>query len=183
MLDQVAALGLTAVQRGNAGSNIDSTWGFPTVGAVDLWSPPWSVHGPVVWDFKTTVGAWGPDRVQRETWQPMLYTWAYRRAYDVIPTFKYVVLNRTDNSITIMDRSWSKRQWNDDLAALTFHAEEIAERVSDGDFDCTKGHGTCLECGKPYGHNHVCADGSRPAKIKVVRKAGQAWVQPALAMD
>lgn len=157
---------------------------WPIVGAVDLWSPPWSKHGPTVWDFKTTVGGWGPDRVLKERWQPMLYTWAYRLAYDVIPTFMYVVLNRVDGTLELMQRTWSTREWNDDLSAMTFHAEEIAEAVAEGNFSCTRGHGTCLECGKPYGHDHVCAEGSRPNKVRLVRdRAGQAWVQPALALD
>jgi hypothetical protein len=157
-----------------------SLWGMPTVGAVDLWSPPWSTHGAVVWDFKTTVGSWGPERAQRERWQPMLYAWAYKRAYDVIPTFRYVVLSRTGVEPRSFDRHWSPSEWREDFSALHFHAEEIAERVAQANFDCTRGHGTCLECGAPYGHDHVCADGSRPMKIKLVHKHGQTWVQPAL---
>lgn len=155
-------------------------WGLPTVGAVDLWSPPWSQHGPVVFDFKTTVGAWTAERVQKERWQPMLYSWAYRRAYDVIPTFKYVVLNRMTGTLEMFDRGWwTKREWNDDLAQLQFYAREIAVAVTEGRFSCNRGHGTCLECGKPYGHDHVCAEGSRPSKIKLAKRPGQTWVQPA----
>ena len=171
MLDQVAALalnrdGFSSAERWFTLPTRED-WGWPTIGAIDLWSPPWSMHGPTVWDFKTTLGAWGPDRVLKETWQPMLYAWAYQRAYGVLPTFKYLVLSRVDGAYAILERSWTSAQWAADMARLEFRAEDIATRVRDGDFDCSRGHGTCLECGRPYGHDHVCAEGSRPAKIKL----------------
>jgi hypothetical protein len=171
MIDQVAALalnrdGFSSAERWFTLPTRED-WGWPTIGAVDLWSPPWSAHGPTVWDFKTTVGTWGPERVLKETWQPMLYAWAYQRAYGVVPTFKYLVLSRVDGSYAILERSWTKAQWAADMARLEFRAEDIAARVRAGDFGCTRGHGTCLECGVPYGHDHVCAEGSRPLKIKL----------------
>ena len=201
MLNQVAELGLNA-----DGSSTAERWfslptretlGFPTIGAIDLWSPPDSQHGAVVWDFKTTAGAWGTARAEREMWQPLLYTWAYRLVYDVIPVFKYVVLNRIQGTCEIFARTWTPRAWQDDLNGLMFQAEEIAEAVIDGNFECTRGHGTCLECGQPFGHDHVCADASRSARIKlgrhrepvplradqqVVTLDGTAWVQPSLTM-
>jgi hypothetical protein len=158
----------------------ESTWGLPTIGAVDLWSPPWSKHGPVVWDFKTTVGSWGPERAVKERWQPMLYAWAYKRAFAVLPTFRYLVLSRVSGNAEAFDRTWSPREWKQDFSQLHFHAEEIAEAVAQGRFDCERGHGTCLECGAAYGHDHVCADASRPIRAKIVKHRGQTWVQPAL---
>jgi hypothetical protein len=152
----------------------------PTIGAVDLWSQPWSQHGPVIWDFKTTAGSWGPDRAQRETWQPMLYTWAYRRAYDVIPVFKYVVLNRLTRTMQVFERSWSKVTWTADLRLVKTKAAAIVDAVQDGDFECAKRHGNCLECGRPFGHDHVCAEGSRPTKVKLVKTAVGTFVQPVL---
>jgi hypothetical protein len=182
-IDQVAELSLNADGQSEAERWFTlptPTWGAVTVGAVDLWSPPWSTHGPTVWDFKTTVGKWGPDRVQRETWQPLLYTWAYKRAYGVIPTFVYIVLNRMTGERDIMQRSWSLREWEDDMALLRDKASAIAELVAYGDFDCPKAHGNCLECGEPYGHHHVCREGSRPTQIKLTRVRGTTWAQPAL---
>jgi hypothetical protein len=183
MLDQVAGLrlnddGLSEPERWFVLPTTD-TLGMPTVGAVDLWSPPWSRHGPTVWDFKTTVGSWSAERANRERWQPMLYARAFERAYGVVPTFRYLVLSRLGDAPASFDRSWSPKDWIADLRDLQFHAEEIAERVRSADFACTRGHGTCLECGKPYGHDHVCPEGSRPIKAKLVRKHGQTWVQPA----
>lgn len=160
-------------------------WGMPTIGAVDLWSPPWSQHGAVIFDFKTTLGSWSQARAEKEMWQPMLYTWAYRRAYDVIPTFRYVVLSRSNGTVQVFDRTWAnQRTWNDDLAGLLFRADAIAEAVQNGNFACTKAHGSCLECGRSYGHHHVCQDGARPNKIKLQRgreaPTAPTWVQPAL---
>lgn len=185
MLNAVAELGLNVDARSEPerwfSLPTQSVWQFDTIGAVDLWSPPKSKHGPVVWDFKTTAGAWSEARAERERWQPLLYTRAYQQAYGLVPTFKYVVLNRVSGTLEIFDRKWhSRREWNDDLADLSFHAEEIAEAVRDRNFTCTRGHGTCLECGKPYGHDHVCDAASRPVKIHLVRKHGQTWLQPEL---
>jgi len=184
MLNLVEDLNLNADGRSEAERwftlPTKSTWGLPTIGAVDLWSPPWSAHGAVVWDFKTTVGAWGAERAARERWQPILYAWAYKRAYDVIPTFRYLVLSRASGTSQVFDRGWSQREWREDFSALHFQAEAIAEAIDQGQFDCSRGHGTCLECGEPYGHDHVCDDAPRPSKIRLVKKHGQTWVQPAL---
>lgn len=184
MLEQVAGLrlnadGISEAERWFVLPTIGML-GMPTVGAVDLWSPPWSQNGPVVFDFKTTIGSWSAERAQKERWQPVLYARAYQRAYGVVPTFRYIVLSRTGDAPASFDRSWSKREWDAELSSLAFHAEEIAEAVAARNFACERGHGRCLECGKPYGHHHVCEDASRSAKIKLVRKHGQTWAQPAL---
>jgi len=167
MIDQVEDLHLN--QDGHSKSErkitIPTRWAglnWPVVGAVDLWSPPWSQHGAVVWDFKTTVGSWSARRANAETWQPLLYSWAYVRAFDVIPTFRYLVLSRTTGELTTFDRSWSsRREFSRDLEALEDVAEEIAEVVASGEYDCSRGHGTCLECGETFGHHHVCATPKR----------------------
>lgn len=183
-IDQVANLELNADGHSEAERWFTlptPKWGMITVGAVDLWSPPWSAHGPTVWDFKTTIGKWGPDRVQRETWQPMLYTWAYQRVYGVVPTFMYVVLNRLERTIDIMQRSWSAAEWSDDMGLLAARALAISEAVADGDFSCNRGHGRCLQCGETYGHDHVCDGGRRPTTIKLTRQKtvnGVTWDQP-----
>jgi len=167
MIDQVNYLGLNrdGESRSERRITIPTSWGgldWPVVGAVDLWSPPWSQHGAVVWDFKTTVGSWSETRAGKETWQPLLYSWAYVRAYDVIPTFRYLVLSRTTGELNTFDRRWrSRREFDRDLESLSFAAEEIAEAVAEGRYDCTRGHGTCLECGAPFGHGHVCATPKR----------------------
>ena len=178
MLDQVNVLSLNSDGRSQSERwfTIPNDWPGhrPVVGAVDLWSPPWSRHGAVIWDFKTTVGSWSADRAKRERWQPMLYSWAYLRAYDVLPTFKYLVLNRATGDITIFDRTWSSRgEWWSDFADVEFHAEEIAEAVMTGDFTCTRQHGSCLECGEPYFHEHVCRT-PRRATVKLSRKLVEA---------
>jgi len=168
MIDQVAGLRLNADGKSKAERwiTIPTEWGglgWPVVGAVDLWSPPWAKFGPVVWDFKTTVGSWSAKRAEQERWQPLLYTWAYVRAFDIVPTFRYLVLSRTTGEVEFFDRVWSSRRaWDDDLNDLEFHAEEIAEAVAEGNFECSRGHGNCLECGESYGHDHVCRSPKRP---------------------
>lgn len=167
MLDQVDAMKLNRDGRSRPERtlSIPTRWGgldWPVVGAVDLWSPPWSKHGAVVWDFKTTVGSWSQTRADKERWQPLLYTWAYVRAYDVLPTFRYLVLNRMTGAVDTFDRTWPRRKdFDADLYDLELAANEIAECVARGDFDCTKRHGSCLECGDAFGHDHVCATPKR----------------------
>ena len=179
MIDQVDHLRLNDDGRSapERWFKIPTRWGgltWPVVGAVDLWSPPWSKHGAVVWDFKTTVGSWSQERAERERWQPLLYSWAYVRAFDVVPTFRYLVLNRVTGAVDTFDRTWAKRgDFIEDLTDLEFHAEEIAEAVAEGNFSCTRGHGTCLECGEPYGHDHVCRRPAR-AKVKLTGKLAEA---------
>jgi hypothetical protein len=177
MIDQVNALALNSDGRSQSERwfAIPTEWGtegtdcyaWPVVGAVDLWSPPNSQHGPVIWDFKTTVGSWSEARAQRERWQPLLYAWAYVREHGVLPTFRYLVLNRMTGAVEQYDRTWSrKRDLRRDLDDLSFAAEEIAEAVADGNFSCTRAHGACLECGESYGHDHVCRTPARP-KLKL----------------
>ena len=170
MIDQVAAMNLNGdgQSKSERWFSVPTTWAglnVPVVGAVDLWCPPWSKHGAVIFDFKTTVGSWSQTRADKERWQPTLYAWAYARAYGRIPTFRYLVLNRVTGAVDTFDRTWPDRtDFEEDLNDLTFHAEEIAEAVRDGDYSCSKGHGTCLECGEPFGHQHVCRT---PARKKV----------------
>ena len=106
MVDQVNALNLN--QDGRSAPEhwfeLDADWTYPVVGAVDLWCPPSSQHGAVIYDFKTTVGAWSQERAERECWQPILYAWAYARAYDVVPIFRYLVLNRVDGTVNTFER-------------------------------------------------------------------------------
>jgi hypothetical protein len=185
MLEQVEALNLNADGRSQPERKITipTEWAglnWPVVGAVDLWSPPDSIHGPVVWDFKTTVGSWSQLRADKERWQPLLYTWAYVRAFKVLPTFRYLVLNRVSGALETFDRTWSrKRDLRQDLDELEFVAEEIAEAVRDGNFDCSRGHGTCLECGAPYGHGHVCATPKR-SRLRLSGHQDQQLTQPGL---
>jgi PD-(D/E)XK nuclease superfamily len=171
MIDQVYELGLNADGRSQPELwfSLDCDWTYPVVGAVDLWSPPDSQHGAVVWDFKTTVGTWSQARADREMWQPVLYSWAYARMYNVVPTFRYVVLNRVDGSLTTFERGWSSRSdFKHDLEHLKFVAEDIVESILAGDFTCTRGHGSCLECGEKFTHGHVCKTPARH-KIKLTR--------------
>ena len=177
MIDQVDALRLNDDSKSSPERwfKIPTQWGaprlsWPVVGAVDLWSPPWSKHGAIIWDFKTTVGSWSQTRADKERWQPLLYSWAYVRAFDVVPTFRYLVLNRVTGVVDTFERSWpTKSAFADDLNDLEFHAEEIAESVAEGNFTCTRGHGSCLECGEPYGHDHVCKTPKR-ATVKLTGK-------------
>jgi len=171
MIDQVDAMKLQDGRcRSERWFSIPTEWGqldWPVVGAVDLWCPPWSRHGPVIWDFKTTVGSWSDVRAQKERWQPLLYSWAYVRAFDVLPTFRYLVLNRMTGAIDTFDRTWpSRRSFDRDLDELEFVAEEIAEAVAAGDYDCSRRHGNCLECGEAFGHDHTCRTPARP-KVKL----------------
>jgi len=167
MIDQVDAMGLNADGRSSPERRfaIPTEWGgldWPVVGAIDLWSPPDSQHGPVIWDFKTTVGSWSQTRAEKEKWQPLLYAWAYVREHGVLPTFRYLVLNRANGEVDVFDRVWRrKRDLRKDLDDLSFTAEEIAECVAAGQYDCSRGHGTCLECGDSYGHDHVCKSPKR----------------------
>lgn len=172
MIDQVAELrlngdGRCAPERWFTipGREAALAGGWPIVGAVDLWCPPWSQHGAVVFDFKTTMGKWSAERAQRERWQPLLYAWAYDRAYGQVPTFRYLVLNRATSEMAVFDRGWrSRREFEDDLVDLRHHMAEIAEQVAARNFDCAKRHGSCLECGESYTHGHQCR---RPARHKI----------------
>lgn len=184
MIDQVASLDLNGDGRSSSERPIliPTRWAkldWPVVGAVDLWSPPWAQHGAVVWDFKTTAGTWSQTRADKERWQPLLYTWAYVRAFDVLPTFRYLVLNRVRGTVETFDRTWSSRRAFDaDLRDLSYAAVEIAESVRDGNFDCGRKHGNCLECGDAYGHDHVCAT-PRRARVTLTGRSDQRLTQPA----
>lgn len=72
------------------------------------------------------------------------------------------------------------------MALLAAKATAIAEAVADGDFSCEKKHGNCLECGEPYGHEHVCAGGRRPTTIKLsskTKRGGDGPLYEQLAFD
>lgn len=152
LLDLVYDLGL----RGHP------EWGFeletPDLGAnivgyVDLLGEDGTVY-----DFKTTRGKWSQARAQKETWQPLLYTWAALNE-DVMRYqggFEYIVLNRDTRQLDRFRREWTPEEWAAQANEMWDRARCIANDCAADRFDCHGKHGFCPECGDRWQHGHQC---------------------------
>jgi PD-(D/E)XK nuclease superfamily len=150
LLEQVYALDLSGVPERGFSLDTNEELGAPIVGAVDLWGDD------VVYDFKTTRGAWSQERAQKEAWQPLLYTRAYFDETDRWPAFEYIVLDRVQGTLSRFERQWTTDEWVVQHDALCARMAAIAQAVRAGDFDCRGSHGYCPECGDRFSHDHAC---------------------------
>jgi hypothetical protein len=130
--------------------------GAPTVGAVDLWDQV----NHVVYDFKTTIGAWSQARAEREVWQPVLYTWAFVDVTDELPDFEYIVLNRATRALDRFHRKWTPDGYFEQMSLAWGRMRTIAVMVSADVLACHEQHGFCPECGGRWAHDHVCDTGT-----------------------
>lgn len=152
LLDQVFELDLKGTPERGFSIDTNEELGAPIVGAVDLWG-----NDGVIYDFKTTRGLWSQERAQKETWQPLLYTWARweeEPSYDA--TFEYIVLNRITGTLQRFRREWTADEWNAQWNAMRERAQQIADDIREGRFECHGNHGYCPECGDRWSHEHAC---------------------------
>lgn len=157
-----------------------ASWGYPTVGAIDLIDVSGltdearqaGAGGIVVRDFKTTTGTWGWDRARRDIWQPALYCAAVHARYDVWPDFEYAVLNKVQRDLSLFrltpDETWACAEEAQERARV------IVDRVAGGDFACIGKHGDCLECGARFDHDHVCDLNVRAPRISSATREARA---------
>lgn len=97
LIEQVVALGLAGVPERRIWLDTTYSVGRPILGYADLWNQE---DGYVV-DLKTTAGKWNQARADREVWQPGLYSLAYYLAYDRLPEFRYVVMDRGSGQVQV----------------------------------------------------------------------------------
>jgi len=126
--------------------------GAPTVGALDLWD---QVNN-IVYDFKTTFGAWSQARAEREVWQPVLYAWAIWDATDQLPDFEYIVCNRATRALDRFRRIWTPDGYLEQMNLAWGRMRTISTMVAADVLDCHGNHGFCPECGGRWSHDHVC---------------------------
>jgi hypothetical protein len=150
LLDKVIALDLKGIPEYGFALDVEEDLRAPIIGAVDLWGEG------VVYDFKTTRGRWSQERAQLETWQPLLYSWAYWETTTVWPSFEYIVLNRVTGKLDRFRREWTEEQWLDEMNVLWVRMKLISAQVARGEFECHGNHGFCPECGDRWSHEHVC---------------------------
>ena len=159
LIEKVVRLGLVGEPERQVWMRTDCYLGAPILGYVDLWSPQTNT----IYDFKTTVGAWSAARAEKETWQPCLYSYAYRSEFGVLPRFEYIVLNRVTG---VLERFETQRSDDQIMDALS-RARDIAVAVQQELFECQCRTGAdCPECSVKWEHGHVC-DLSRHPRIRL----------------
>jgi hypothetical protein len=152
LLDKVFDLDLHGTPEYGFELHTDAELGAPIVGYIDLVG-----DDGVTYDFKTTVGRWSQERAQRETWQPLLYTWS--RWIEEPPNdaaFEYIVLNRASGALDRFRRQWTADEWVQQMNALWDRMRIISNDLAAGRFVCRDNHGYCPECGGRWSHAHVC---------------------------
>jgi hypothetical protein len=152
LIDQVFDLDLRGTPERGFSLDTNFELGAPIVGAMDLWS----TEDNVVYDFKTTRGAWSQARAQAEVWQPVLYTYAAWTETGQWPAFEYIVLNRSSGSLERFRREWTTDDYVEQLNAAWRRACQISVAVAQGRLDCAGRHGACFECGARWSHDHDC---------------------------
>jgi hypothetical protein len=167
LLDQVFALELNGTPERGFSLDTNADLGAPIVGAVDLWD---EAHH-VIYDFKTTVGAWSQLRAQKEVWQPCLYSHAFWTETDVWPSFEYIVLNRATGALSRFRREWTEQEFLEQMGAAWDRMRLIANNVAADRLTCNGQHGYCPECGDRWQHDHVCG----PSTDRVRLKREEAW--------
>lgn len=152
LIDKVIALDLHGVPERGFSVDTNLELGAPIIGALDLLD----LEHNVVYDFKTTRGAWSQKRAQKEAWQPLLYTYAVWEETGEWPAFEYIVLDRALGTLSRFRREWTAEQWWDEMNALWVRMCEVSVAVAKGQLECSGQHGHCLECGERWNHEHVC---------------------------
>jgi hypothetical protein len=171
LLAMVEHLGLKGRSEWGFHIRSDASLGAPTVGAIDLLDLD-HPSGPIVYDFKTTVGTWGADRVAQELWQPAIYLWAVYDQFGVEARFQYVVLNRARGTVQVLD---SPRTLENSFGPFWDRARPIVVDAYAGRFTCNGKHPACYECGTKWSHAHVCPQ-DRPPYIRLRPPEFDPWV-------
>lgn len=104
LVKQVRALGLA----GETERRVDvRVAGLPPLhGYVDLWDPE---HNTVL-DFKTSASAWTARKLERQVWQPAIYSQAVWEETTELPRFAFIVLPKDGSPIQRLDATRSARQ-------------------------------------------------------------------------
>jgi len=152
LLEKVAELGLHGVPERGFSLDTEADLGAPIVGALDLYD----AEAGVVYDFKTTRGAWSEARAETEVWQPMLYTQAIWEETGQLPEFEYIVLNRVTAKLSRFRRSWTPETWLEQMNRAWERMREVSVAVASGHLECHGEHGFCGECGGRWDHDHKC---------------------------
>jgi len=161
LLEAVFELNLSGTPERGFSWDTNEDLGAPVVGAVDLWD---AEHG-VIYDFKTTIGAWSQQRAQKEVWQPCLYSHAFWLETDVWPRFEYIVLNRATGALSRFTRDWTTETYLEQMGEVWDRMREISTRVNADLLDCSGKHGYCPECGSRWSHDHVCGPTSGRVRL------------------
>ncbi len=104
---------------------------IPFMGYLDLWDEASST----IVDFKTTGYGWTQQKADAQIFQPALYSQAISDAYQVIPTFTFIVLPRIAGPLQIFDGT----RTGDQIIEAFARAKEILDLIEDGQFDCRCG--------------------------------------------
>ena len=129
MIERVAALGISGEPERKIWIRTDAYLGAPLLGYVDLWS----AETNTIYDFKTTLGAWGEARAEREVWQPCLYSYAYWIETEILPAFEYIVLNRSTGEL----QRFRTQRTHEQISDMLTRARQIAVSVAAEDWTCT----------------------------------------------
>jgi hypothetical protein len=167
LIEQVIDLDLKGTPERGFSIDTNEEFGAPIIGFADLWDEA----GGVIYDFKTTIGAWSQTRAQKEVWQPCLYTQAFWDETGDLPTFEYIVLNRATGALTRFRREWTPDEYLAQANAAWTRIGEIASAVAADDLTCKGNHGYCPECGDRWQHEHAC--GPTPERVRL--KQMEAW--------
>lgn len=167
LIEHVIELDLKGIPEYGFSIDTNADLGAPIVGAIDLFDR----EGGIVYDFKTTVGAWSQARAQKEIWQPALYTTAFWDATGDWPEFHYIVLNRATGQLSRFQRQWTPEEYLEQMNAAWDRMVEIARAVAADELVCNGKHGYCPECGDRWQHEHAC--GPTPDRVRLKRE--EAW--------
>jgi hypothetical protein len=160
LLDRVTGLGLKGIPERGFSLDTELVFGAPIIGAIDLWSDG------VIYDFKTTRGAWSEARAQTELWQPLLYSWAALQETGDLPAFEYIVCNRVSGQVDRYRRTWDETAWAEQWARGYDRMRAISQAVASDKLECHGRHGACPECGERWSHEHVC-DATTSRRIRL----------------
>lgn len=104
---------------------------IPFLGYIDLWDEATKT----IVDFKTSGYGWTQEKADAQVFQPAIYSQAISDAYNVIPTFKFVVLPRIQGPAQILDGT----RTGDQIIAAFDRAREIHELIEAKVFTCRCG--------------------------------------------
>jgi hypothetical protein len=162
LLGLVYDLGLDGEPESYFELDTTADWLKPTIGYIDLVD----YRNGHIYDFKTTIGAWGEGRANQDPWQPALYRHAIAQRTGDLFEFSYVTLNKRTLELAMVQPTTDYHQiWADCQVA----AAMIAKMDAAGSYPCRGGHGTCPECAGSWAHGHVCDWTLRPPRIHITR--------------